>query len=299
RASLTQADRWWPSRPRMPRSPTSLASAVTLPPSAPGKRTGGSTPETPFLAEATRLADSSCSGSPRAASASVMPLPSHRLLLAALLTAAACAQTPPSADIRPQSASAPTASADATSAGGVDLAAMDPSARPGDDFYAYANGKWLSTTEIPADRTMWGASGELDERVKTQTREILEAAASANAAPGSLERKVGDFYASAMDEATVESKGLAPLKPALSRIAKVKNRADLATYLGEELRADVDAMDCTSFQTSRFVGLWVAPDLNAPARSVPCLMQGGLGLPDREYYLSTAPRMVETRTKYR
>src|SRR5215813_7752106 len=182
---------------------------------------------------------------------------------------------------------------------GLDPAYIDPSVRPGDDFFRYANGKWLGSTEIPADRSAWGASGELEERLLLQTREILEAAGRSNAAPGTLERKVGDFYASAMDEAAVESKGLAPLKPALSRIAKVKNRADLATYLGEELRADVDAMDCTSFQTSRFVGLWVAPDLNAPARSVPYLMQGGLGLPDREYYLSTDPTMVETRTKYR
>jgi putative endopeptidase len=228
-----------------------------------------------------------------------MPIPLQRLLLAALLTAAACAQTPPSADIRSQSASAPTAPADTSGAGGVELAAMDPSVRPGDDFYAYANGKWLATTEIPADRPVWGAAGELDEQLKTQTREILEAAASSNAPAGSVERMVGDFYASAMDEPGVESKGLIPLQPALSRIAGIKSRADLATYLGEELRPDVDAMDCTNFQTSRFLGLWVAPDLNAPARSAAYLMQGGLGLPDREYYLATAPKMLETREKYR
>ena len=173
------------------------------------------------------------------------------------------------------------------------------SVRPGDDFFRYANGKWLGSTEIPPDRSAWGASGELEERLRLQTREILEAAARSNAAPGSLERKVGDFYASAMDEAAAESKGVAPLKPALSRIAALKTKADLATYLGEELRADVDAMDCTSFQTSRLFGLWVAPDLATPTRSVPYLLQGGLGMPDREYYLSTAPTMVETRDKYR
>ena len=100
-------------------------------------------------------------------------------------------------------------------------------------------------TEIPPDRSAWGASGELEERLRLQTREILEAAARSNAAPGSLERKVGDFYTAAMDEAAAESKGVAPLKPALSRIAALKTKADLATYLGEELRADVDAMDCT------------------------------------------------------
>ena len=102
-----------------------------------------------------------------------------------------------------------------------------------------------------------------------------------------------------MDETAAESKGLAPLKPALSRIAAVKTRADLATYLGEELRADVDAMDCTVFQTSRLFGLWVAPDLAEPTRSVPFLLQGGLGMPDREYYVSTARDMVQTRDGYR
>ncbi len=182
---------------------------------------------------------------------------------------------------------------------GIEVANMDRSVRPGDDFFDYANGTWLKTHEIPADRAAWGAAGELGERLLTQTRALLEAAATSSAAPGTLERKVGDFYASAMDEAAAEKRGLAPLQPALARIAAVKSRTDLATYLGEELRADVDAMDCTNFQTSRLFGLWVAPDLNAPARSAPYLLQGGLGLPDREYYLSTAPKMVETRTRYR
>jgi len=185
-----------------------------------------------------------------------------------------------------------------TAPSGLDPAFIDRSVRPGDDFFRYANGKWLGTTEIPADRSAWGASGELEERLILQTREILEAAARSNAAPGTLERKMGDFYAAAMDEAAAESKGLAPVKPALSRIAALKTKADLATYLGEELRADVDAMDCTSFQTTRLFGLWVAPDLSAPTRSVPFLLQGGLGMPDREYYVSTSPSMVDTREKY-
>ncbi|MGZ6079485.1 MAG: M13 family metallopeptidase [Myxococcaceae bacterium] len=182
---------------------------------------------------------------------------------------------------------------------GIEVANMDRSVRPGDDFYGYANGTWLKTHEIPADRAAWGASGELDERLLTQTRTLLEAAATASAATGTLERKAGDFYASAMDEAAAEKRGLTPLQPALARIASVKSRTDLATYLGEQLRADVDAMDCTDYQTSRLFGLWVAPDLNAPARSAAYLLQGGLGMPDREYYLSTAPKMVETRAKYR
>jgi len=214
---------------------------------------------------------------------------SSRLPLALALAGVVTAQAAPDAGAG-RVASAPT---------GLEAAFIDRSVRPGDDFFRYANGKWLGTTEIPPDRSAWGASGELEERLRLQTREILEAAARSSAAPGSLERKVGDFYASAMDETAAESKGLAPLKPALSRIAAVKTRADLATYLGEELRADVDAMDCTVFQTSRLFGLWVAPDLAEPTRSVPFLLQGGLGMPDREYYVSTARDMVQTRDGYR
>ncbi len=225
-----------------------------------------------------------------------MPFQRRLLPLTLILAATAAAQTSTASSTRP---TVPQPSGVSGPTVAVDLDAMDRSVRPGDDFYRYANGKWLATTEIPPDRASWGVTGELEERLRIQTRDLLEAAARSNAPPGSLERRVGDFYASAMDEAAAESKGLAPLKPALSRIAAVKTRGDLATYLGEELRADVDAMDCTSYQTSRLFGLWVAPDLNAPARSVPYLLQGGLGLPDREYYLSTAPAMVETREKYR
>ena len=219
-----------------------------------------------------------------------MPFPSRSLPLVVVLAGLATAQAAPDSGSARTTGTAPS---------GLDPAFIDRSVRPGDDFFRYANGQWATKTEIPPDRSAWGAAGELDERLKLQTREILEAAARSNAAPGSLERKVGDFYASAMDEAAAESKGIAPLKPALTRIASLKTKADLATWLGEELRADVDAMDCTSFQTSRLFGLWVAPDLNVPARSVPYLLQGGLGMPDREYFLSTAPTMADTREKYR
>ena len=215
-----------------------------------------------------------------------MPFPKRPLL--AVLVAAAASAAPATAPVERPSASA-----------AIDVGAMDRAVKPGNDFFAYANGKWAATTTIPPDRASWGLTAELDERVRLQTREILEAAAKSDALAGSLQRKVGDFYASAMDEAAVESKGLAPVQPALARIAALKTKADLATYLGEELRADVDAMDCTNFHTSRLFGLWVAPALDAPERSVPYLFQGGIGLPDREYYVSSTPKMVEAREKYR
>ncbi|HEY1416248.1 MAG TPA: M13 family metallopeptidase N-terminal domain-containing protein, partial [Myxococcaceae bacterium] len=213
-----------------------------------------------------------------------------RPLLVVLVAAASTAlsATPATAPVERSSAPGP-----------IDVGAMDRSVRPGNDFFAYANGTWAATATIPPDRATWGLTSELDERLRLQTREILEAAAKSDAPAGSLQRKVGDFYASAMDESAAESKGVTPIQPTLSRIAALKTKADLATYLGEELRADVDAMDCTTFHTSRLFGLWVAPDLGAPERSVPYLLQGGIGLPDREYYVSSDPKMVEAQEKYR
>ena len=104
---------------------------------------------------------------------------SSRLPLALALAGIVTAQAAPDAGAG-RVASAPT---------GLEAAFIDRSVRPGDDFFRYANGKWLGTTEIPPDRSAWGASGELEERLRLQTREILEAAARSSAAPGSLERK--------------------------------------------------------------------------------------------------------------
>ena len=225
-----------------------------------------------------------------------MTFPSRLLPLGWLL--AACASAPPAPSLPPAPAP-PAAAAPAETKGPIDLQAIDRSTLPGDDFFKYANGKWIAATQIPPDRSAWGVTGELEERLWTQIRELLEGAARSISDPGSLQRMVGDFYASAVDEAAVEAKGLAPLRPALARVGAVKSRADLATYLGEELRADVDAMDCTQFHTTRLLGLWVAPDPEAPARNTPFLLQGGLGLPDREYYLSDEPEMAATRARYR
>jgi putative endopeptidase len=181
---------------------------------------------------------------------------------------------------------------------GVDLAGIDRAVAPGDDFAAYANGAWSKATEIPPDKASWGIGSELSEATNRRTRELLEEAAAAGAPAGSIQRKVGDFYAAFMDEAGIEARGVAPLRPALERAAAVKDKLELARLLGEELRADVDPLNNTDFHTDRLLGLWVAPDLNAPGRYVPYLLQGGLGMPDREYYLDASARMADLRAKY-
>ena len=110
---------------------------------------------------------------------------------------------------------------------------------------------------------------------------------------------MGDFYASYLDEDAVESRGLEPLRPQLAAIAKLRDRTALSRALGADLRTDVDALNATHYHTSRLLGFWVAPDLNQPGVYTGYLFQGGLGMPDREYYLSTNPKMTATRDAYR
>jgi putative endopeptidase len=175
---------------------------------------------------------------------------------------------------------------------------MDRSVAPGDDCFRYAVGAWVDHTEIPADRSSLSAFSVLAETAAKRTRGIIEDSAKAEAPAGSEARKIGDYFASFMDEAKIEALGAAPLKPELSRIAAIKTRTDLARVLGAGLRADVDALNATDFYTDRFLGLWVAEDLDDTSTYRPYLMQGGLGMPDREYYLGDSPRYAELRTKY-
>src|SRR5262249_46020236 len=131
----------------------------------------------------------------------------------------------------------------------VDTAGMDRAVAPGDDFFGFANGTWLKTTEIPSDRSGWGNFAELNEKTLKQTKQLLEAAAPAPAGP--VEKKAGDFYASFIDEAGIEKKGVAPLQPGLARIAAIKDKRGLAEVLGGDLRNDVDALNNTNFHTDR------------------------------------------------
>ena len=168
---------------------------------------------------------------------------------------------------------------------------------PGDDFFAYANADWLAKTEIPADRSSWGAGAALAEQTNQRIRNMIEAIAADKKASGEA-RMVADYYASFMDEAGIEAKGGAPLAPVLAKIDAIKDKAALVRALGQSLRADVDPLNATDFFTENLFGLWVAQGLNEPARNTPYLLQGGLGMPDRAYYLTDSPRMAELRTKY-
>ena len=182
-------------------------------------------------------------------------------------------------------------------AAGVDRAAMDTSVVPGDDFYRYANGHWLATTTIPADRSSWGPFAILDDRVSELTRARLEHADPAKAKPD-VARAIR-YYRAYLDEAAIESAGLAPLKDALTAIDGIQDAAGLTRALGEGVRADVDPLNATNFATRNFLGLWVAPGLHDTSTYTAYLLQGGLSLPDREYYLADTPKMAEIRTKFK
>jgi putative endopeptidase len=179
---------------------------------------------------------------------------------------------------------------------GYDFAGMDKAVKPGDSFYRFANGTWLDKTEIPADRSSYGMFTRLAEQADQRTRELIEA--QVQAAEGSEGRKIGDVFASYLDEAGIEAKGTAPLKPELDRIAAISNKKQLSTELGQGIRADVDPLNTGNVSTSRIFGLWIAEDLNDPSRYAPYLLQGGLGLPDRDYYLADNPRFKEVRQAY-
>jgi Predicted metalloendopeptidase len=182
---------------------------------------------------------------------------------------------------------------------GVDLAGMDKSIAPGDDFFAYANGTWMKTTEIPADRSSWGVFQIVADEANRRTVGLIQDAGKSGAAAGSEARKVGDFYDSYMDEKAIEAKGITPLSPELKAIRAIDSRKALATVLGRGLRADVDPLNNTNFHTDRPFGLWVSPDFHDPDRNVAYLLQGGLGMPDRDNYLSNDARDVSLRAKYR
>ena len=207
---------------------------------------------------------------------------------------AAAAATPAAAAIPP--APAVRAAAGTSTLGAPDVSGMDSSVAPGDDFFRYANGAWTAKAVIPPDRSSWGTFAELRELTLTRNRDLISAAAGA--AAGTEARKVGDYYASYLDEAGIERLGTGPLQPGLQHIDGIKDGAGLARALGSTLRADVDILNNTNFHTENLFGLWVAQDLDDPARYSPFLLQGGLSLPDRDYYLDSSAKMADIRIRY-
>jgi putative endopeptidase len=181
---------------------------------------------------------------------------------------------------------------------GVNPANLDRTVQPGDDFFQYANGEWIKRAEIPADRGSMDMATALIELSDKRTADLIAEVAKSGAAAGDKSRKIADLFNSYMDETGIEAKGLTPLRPHLEAIAAIHNKRDLARALGESMRADVDALNNTNFHTPNLFGLWVAPSFNDSEHYTAYLMQGGLQLPDREYYVSDSAEMRDIRSKY-
>jgi len=184
--------------------------------------------------------------------------------------------------------SADRASSGNATTSGVRLQNFDRKVRPQDDFYRYVNGAWLATTEIPADKSNYGLFAMLDDQAEKDLHAILEQAAAQKDATGDLQ-KVGAFYASFMDEARAEQLAMAPLDAELKRIDAIRTPRDLAAAIGHLQRIGV----------SQPFAYYVAIDEKNSSTYVSYLYQSGLGMPDRDYYLSDDAKMQEVRGRYR
>jgi putative endopeptidase len=224
-----------------------------------------------------------------------MSLQRNLLFLALACSLAACNKPAPETETPPPAA---TEAAPAAPTAGIDLVGIDKNVKPGDDFDEYANGAWRNSADIPEDRSSIGTGYEVQKKAEQRNADLIKGLGASNPAAGTDARRIADYYAAYMDEAGIESRGLAPLKPELDRIGAIASKADLARVLGAGLRADVDPLNATNYHTDNLFGLFVAQGLQDPEHNVATLMQGGVAMPDREYYLSTDKEMVDTRARY-
>jgi len=171
----------------------------------------------------------------------------------------------------------------------LDVAGMDTSAQACTDFYQYGNGTWLSKNPIPEDRPRWGVSDELRQRNQDNLRKILDRLAADKSAPeGSDEQKLGDFYGACMDEAAIEAKGLTSIAPELAKIDAIHDRASLRAEIGRLQSLGVNALFAFGSEEDRADSTKV----------IAAALQGGLGLPERDFYTRTDEKSVRVRDQY-
>ena len=168
-----------------------------------------------------------------------------------------------------------------------DLTAIDKSVDPCNDFYHYACGTWLKNNPIPPDQSSWGRFNELHERNQTILRVILDKQSADNPNRSAINQKIGDYYYSCMDEAAIEAKGTAPVKPYMDSIDAMKDKSEIPAVLGGLHRAGANA----------FFAFGSEPDFKDSKIDIATADQGGLSLPDRDYYFKTDAKSVELREK--
>jgi putative endopeptidase len=210
-----------------------------------------------------------------------------RFLLTTLSLSLACAfaQAAPAKAVKPAGAASAAKTAQAS---GIDPQYIDEAVRPQDDFFVHFNGKWLAKTEIPADKARWGGFEIVREDIQPQLKAIIEEA-STGKLKGAEAKKIGDLYASYMDEKRIEALGTKPLAPEMARIAALKDKAQLAEHFAHNSVTGLPAP----------MSFGVSQDAKDSTRYAVYLGQSGLGLPDRDYYLKLDdPKMADTRAKY-
>ncbi|MDP1789229.1 MAG: M13 family metallopeptidase N-terminal domain-containing protein, partial [Methylibium sp.] len=188
----------------------------------------------------------------------------------------------------PEPASGQAEPGRAAAASGIEQACFDRSVRVQDDLFRHVNGAWLKHTAIPADRASTGAFMQIHDRIQDQLLALIDEAA-VDGQDGEA-RQIGDLYASFMDEAAIEARGLAPLQAELAAVAAIADRAQFGAWLAEAVGAGLGTP----------LALHIGQDDRDSTRYVPFLLQGGLGLPDRDYYLlDDDARFGEVRAQYR
>ena len=180
---------------------------------------------------------------------------------------------------------------------GINLAWMDKSVVPGDDFFSYANGTWVKDTPIPADRSNIGGFYIADQEREKNTKELFDGILKAKPTSGN-DALIANYYNAYVNTDAIDRAGLAPAKADLDAIAAIADKRALSAAIGSTLRADTDPLNATNFHTENLFGIFVTQGLTTPGEQLPYLMQGGLGLPEREYYLGADPKMAELKTKY-
>lgn len=202
--------------------------------------------------------------------------------IVALFALAACGQ--PGSD----GAIETVADESSTGSSGLVLENMDKSIHPGDDFFAYMNGAWVDQTEIPADRSTYGGFGILRDEAQEDVKAIIEKSATGDFPAGSDEQMVGDLYRSYLDIETRNDRGLGPIEPEFERIAALDSHDDLAVYFASAVKRGINV----PFVLGQYA------DLKDPNYYMMYTWQGGLGLPDREYYFNDDESSAEVRDKY-
>ena len=181
---------------------------------------------------------------------------------------------------------------------GIDFAAIDKSVKPGDDFDKYANGTWEKTAQIPPDKSNIGVFSIINDRAQERKAELIDGIVKSSPSAGSDDARIANFYNAYMDTGAIEKRGLSPLKPDLDQIEAIADKGALADAIGRTLRADADPINATNFHTENLFGIFVTQAFDDPSKTVPYVLQGGLGLPDRDYYVSSDPAMAKLRADY-